>query len=88
LALPGCAARRVAGGALHGIDRCIGGRVRAVAALRRSPQPVVLRRRHEHELAASMPGYLHRLALRFVPEPTELALELQGADGWHGGLPN
>ena len=57
-----------------------------MAALRRSPKPVILLRRHEHELTAPMPGNLHRLALRFMLEPTELLLELEGAHGGHGSL--
>jgi len=74
-------------GALHGVDHHIGGGVRAMAALRRSPKPVIVLGRHEYELAAPMPGYLHRLALRFVLEPAELALELEGAHGGHDRLP-
>ena len=73
-------------GALHGVDHDIVGGVRAMAALCRSPKPVILLRRHEHELAAPMPGYLHRLALRFVLEPAELALELEGARCGYGRL--
>lgn len=48
-------------GALHRVDHRIGGVVRAVAALCRSPEPVILLCGHEHKLAASKPGYLHRL---------------------------
>ena len=74
-------------GAFHGVDHHIGGGVRAMAALCRSPKPVVLLGGHEDELAAPMPGYLHRLAPRFVLDPAELALELKGAHGGHGRLP-
>ena len=59
-------------GVLHDVDYHIGGGVRAVAALCKSPKPVILLRRHVHELVTPMPGYLHRLVLRFVLEPAEL----------------
>ena len=43
-------------GVLHGVDHDIGGVVRAVAALCPSSKSVTLLSRHEHELAALMPG--------------------------------
>ena len=68
---------RIHPGALNGVDHHIGSVFRAMAALCRSPKPVILLRGHEghkHERAGPVAGYLHRLALRFVLEPAELAL--------------
>ncbi len=68
---------RVHFGAFQCADHHIGGAFGAMAPLCRSTKPVILFRRQKHKLAATVPGYLNRLALRLMLEPSELALKLE-----------
>src|SRR5271166_2386166 len=58
-----------------------GGVHRPMGAPSGSHEPVVMIRRHQHQLASAMPGDLHRLPLRLVLELAEFVLKLHG-----GGL--
>src|SRR3546814_374449 len=70
----------------HGVHDDIRRLRRAGGVARRRHQPVVVVRRHQHQLAPAMAGDLDRLTLGLVLELAELALELHCCGSSHNIL--